>query len=101
MRLRALTAFTVLFLLLVALTPAARAATVGVSLSEQNGWGRMVFTFPEGIPGYRASINAGVLVLDFDKPFDANTEEFVRLMPRYVAMARQDENGKTIRLALT
>lgn len=101
MRLRALTAFTVLFLLLAALTPAARAATAGVSLSEQNGWGRMVFTFPEGIPGYRASINAGVLVLDFDKPFDANTEEFVRLMPRYVAMARQDENRKTIRLALT
>ena len=102
MRFRALMAFTCLFLLLAALAPAARAAeNVSLSLSEQDGYGRMVFNFPNGVPGYRASINAGILVLDFDKSVNADTEEFVRQMPRYVAMARQDEDKGAIRFALT
>ena len=101
MRLRALAIFAGLFLLLAALAPAARAADVGMSLSEKDGYGRMVFTFPGGVPGYRASVNAGILVLQFDKPFHADTEEFVRQMPRYVAMARQDDGKGAIRFALT
>lgn len=101
MRIRALAAFASLFLLLAALAPAARADNVGLSLNEMDGYGRMVFTFPGKVPGYRASINAGILVLSFDKPFDTDTEEFARQMPRYVAMARQDDGRGTIRFALT
>jgi len=102
MRFRALAAITGLFLLAAALAPAARAAeTTTLSLSERDGYGRMVFTFPGKVPGYRATINAGILVLQFDKPFDADAEEFVRQMPRYVALARRDSDKGTIRLALT
>lgn len=101
MRIRMLAAFASIFLLLAALAPAARADNVGLSLNEMNGYGRMVFTFPGKVPGYRASINAGILVLSFEKPFDTDTEEFARQMPRYVAMARQDDGRGTIRFALT
>lgn len=102
MRFRALAAITGLFLLAAALAPAARAAeATTLSLSERDGYGRMVFTFPGKVPGYRATINAGILVLQFDKPFDADAEEFVRQMPRYVALARRDGDKSTIRLALT
>ena len=102
MRIRALAAIATLFLLAAALAPAARAADATMlSLSERDGYGRMVFTFPGKVPGYRAAINAGILVLQFDKPFNADTEEFVRQMPRYVALARQDGDKGTIRLALT
>lgn len=102
MRIRALAAIASLFLLAAALVPAARAAeAAALSLSEKDGYGRMVFTFPGKVPGYRTTINAGILVLQFDKPFDADMEEFVRQMPRYVALARQDGDNGTIRLALT
>jgi hypothetical protein len=102
MRIRALAAIASLCLLAAALAPAARAAgATTLSLSEQDGYGRMVFTFSGKVPGYRATINAGILVLQFDRPFDADAEEFVRQMPRYVALARQDADKSAIRLALT
>lgn len=102
MRFRALAAIASLFMLAAALAPAVRAAeATTLSPSERDGYGRMVFTFPGKVPGYRATINAGILVLQFDKPFDADMEEIVRQMPRYVALARQDGDKGAIRLALT
>lgn len=93
--------FACLFLLAAFATAARAAENVKLSLSERDGYGRMVFTFPDGVPGYRASINAGILVLDFDKSVNADTGDFVRQMPRYIAMARRDEDKSAIRFALT
>ncbi|MAM94092.1 hypothetical protein [Parvibaculum sp.] len=101
LRFHAFGMFACLFLLVVLATAARAAENVKLSLSEQDGYGRMVFTFPDGVPGYRASINAGILVLDFDKAVNADTDGFVRQMPRYIAMARRDEDKGTIRFALT
>lgn len=94
--------FGALALMLAVLPMAAHAADNGrVALSEENGYGRMIFTFPGGVPAYSASLNAGVLVLDFGAPAGADMDAFLSLMPRYVAMVRQDDGGRTIRLALT
>lgn len=89
-------------LLLSALPFSAQAAGgVRIDLAENDGYGRAIFTFPDGVPGYRASINSGVLVLDFDKTFDVEPDAFLRQLPRYVAIARQSEDRRSLRLALT
>lgn len=91
-----------LVLMLATLPTGAHAAGNGrVALAQENGYGRMIFTFPDGLPSYSASINAGVLVIDFGKAVGADTDAFVLQMPLYVAVARQDAGGRTIRLALT
>src|SRR5690606_25667499 len=50
---------------------------------------------------YNASISAGVLVLSFDRPVAIEPAEFLRQMPRYVALVRQGEDRRSVRLALT
>lgn len=95
-----------LLLMLFALPLAARAAEpISVSLSEADGYGRMTFSssgsYPGGMPKVNAAINAGVLVLDLDRPAGVEAESFLQAMPRYVSMARQDGDRRTFRLALT
>lgn len=98
---RIFTGLLVLGLVLVALASGARAAPgPQLSLSEEDGYGRMIFAFAGPIPGYRVSTNAGILVIGFDKPFNADLETFTRQMPRYVTMARLDGDRRTLRLAL-
>ena len=92
----------VLLLMLFALPLAARAAEpLSVSLSEADGYGRMTFSHPGGMPKVNAAINAGVLVLDLDRPAGIEADRFMQAMPRYVSMARQEGDRRTFRLALT
>jgi hypothetical protein len=92
-----------MFALLLTVMPLSVQAADGVriDLAEEDGYGRAIFTFPDGVPGYRASINSGILVLDFDKTFDLEPDAFLRQMPRYVALVRQSEDRRSLRLALT
>lgn len=80
--------------------PASADPTVTTSLSEENGYGRIVLTWPGGVPAHTESITSGVAVISFDRPFDIDREEFLRKMPNYVALARQDTDRKSLRLAL-
>ena len=80
----------------------ARAAeTPRLSLKEEDGFGRMIFTFKGEVPAYTQKTVAGVLVLTFERPVSVGLKTFAREMPRYVAQAREDAAGKTLRLALT
>lgn len=91
------------FALVLLLAPAAawaQAALDRLDFSENDGYGRMIFSFQGAVPKYRIEINAGVLVLAFDRSFSVNLDEFMRQMPRYIATARQDDDGKTLRFAL-
>ena len=72
-----------------------------LSLREEDGYGRMVFAFQGDVPAYTQKMIAGVLVLTFDRPVTLDLGAFTREMPRYVAQAREDAAGKTLRLALT
>lgn len=80
--------------------PANAATKVGTALSEQGGYGRIVFTWPGGVPRHTQSMVAGVLVVKFDAPFSIDLNEFLRQMPNTVGLARQDADGKTLRLGL-
>lgn len=75
-------------------------AAVATRFSQEQGYGRLVFAWPDGVPAHSESITAGVLVVTFARPFAVDPGEFVRKMPDYVAMARQEADGKTLRLAL-
>lgn len=81
---------------------ASRAAdTPRLSLKEEDGYGRMIFAFEGDVPAYTQKTVAGVLVLSFERPVSVGLKTFAREMPRYVAQAREDAAGKTLRLALT
>lgn len=91
-----------LALIVLALPLSADAADdVRIDLREENGFGRLVFTFPGGVPSHRASINAGVLVLEFGRAVPVDGDAFLREMPRYVALVRQSDDRRTVRAALT
>lgn len=95
-----LVAMLVLSLLLLPLAEASAATTVTTTLSESGGYGRMVFKWPGAVPKHSETLSSGVLVVKFDKAFSVDLEEFTRQMPRVVALARQDPDGKTLRLGL-
>lgn len=80
--------------------PAQAAAKVSATLSEQGGYARIILTWPGAVPSHTEAMTSSVLVVTFDKPFTADTDEFLRQMPNTVALARQDGNGRTLRLAL-
>tara|TARA_R110000824_G_scaffold390760_20_gene588060 strand:+ start:15196 stop:18855 length:3660 start_codon:yes stop_codon:yes gene_type:complete len=75
-------------------------ASVTTKLSESGGYGRIVLNWPGGLPKHSETLSSGVLVIKFDKAFSVDLEEFARQMPRVVALARQDPDGKTLRLGL-
>jgi hypothetical protein len=70
-----------------------------VSASVQNGFARITFDWPEEVKG-RAQVSEGVLVISFDKPFDADTSALSRMLEPYVALVRRDADGRALRIAL-
>lgn len=80
--------------------PAQAAANVAASFSQAGGYGRIVLSWPGGLPAHKEALTTGVLVVSFDRPFTTDLNEFMRRMPDYVSMARQDGDGKTLRIAL-
>lgn len=80
--------------------PAQAATKVKTTLSDRGGYGRIVLHWPSAVPVHSESVSAGVLVVKFDTPFSVDLDEFLRQMPQVVALARQDADGKSLRLGL-
>lgn len=97
---RSIAAALLLAWALVAAAPAGAAVNVSGNFIEADGYGRIILTWPGGVPAHVEAVTSGVLVVKFDQPFTTDLSEFMRQMPNYVAMARQDADGKTLRLAL-
>lgn len=85
---------------LLASMPAGAATAISGVFSQNDGYGRIVLTWPGGLPAHSETVTAGVLVVKFDRPFTTDLSDFMRQMPTYIAMARQDADGRTLRLAL-
>lgn len=79
---------------------AAPGPSMTMTMSEEGGHGRIVFHWPNGVPHYSADVTSGVLVVKFDKPFNVDTDEFLRQMPHVAALVRQDPDRMTLRVAL-
>lgn len=72
-------------------------ASVGASV--QNGFARITFDWSDEVVG-SAQVNDGVVVISFNKSFDADTAELTKSLEPYVALVRRDPDGKTLRFAL-
>jgi len=70
-----------------------------VNASVQNGFARITFDWPEEVKG-TAQVSEGVLVINFDKPFDADTASLSRMLEPYAALVRRDADGRALRIAL-
>jgi hypothetical protein len=70
-----------------------------VSASVQNGFARITFDWPEEVKG-TAQVSEGVIVISFDKPFDADTSALSRMLEPYAALVRRDADGRALRIAL-
>lgn len=99
-------------ILLFAVGGAQAAEELVLTGTENDGYGRLVFAWPDTglpadptqpdtrLPAYETLVSAGVLVVTFDRPFDIDAEELLRRMPRYLALIRSDPDGETVRLAM-
>jgi hypothetical protein len=93
-------AFVAVMLGLAVALPVQAATKVTATLTDRDGYGRIALHWPAGVPGHSETVSSGVLVLKFDKPIAVDVDEFLRQMPQVVALARQDADGKTLRLGL-
>ncbi|MEQ8747612.1 hypothetical protein [Pyruvatibacter sp.] len=84
---------------ILAALPAHAADAVIVKGEELNGFARLRFQWPDAVE-ISAQESNGVVVLKFDRAFDAALNDLPISLPNYVALARQDADGKTLRLAL-
>lgn len=92
--------------------PSQAAQDVRLSGLEENGFGRLVFAWPNTglpedpaapdtrLPGYETLVSAGVLVVTFERPLAVNTDDLLRRMPRYLALIRVDADDRTLRMAM-
>ncbi len=84
--------------ILVAL-PAHAADAVVIEGQELRGFARLKFQWPDAVKVDVQETN-GVIVLKFARPFQARLEDLPQDLPNYIALARQDADGTTLRLAL-
>ncbi|MCE7999822.1 MAG: tetratricopeptide repeat protein [Rhodobiaceae bacterium] len=94
------------------LSPAMAADDVRLTGKEENGFGRLVFAWPDTglpedptvpdtrLPGYESLVSAGVLVLTFERPLEIDIDDLLRRMPRYLALVRMDADDRTLRMAM-
>ena len=92
--------------------PALAADRVQLTGDEEDGYGRLVFAWPDTglpddpnvpdtrLPPYEILVSAGVLVVTFERPLEIDADELLRRMPRYLALMRMDDDDRTLRLAM-
>ena len=73
-----------------------------VFASQQDGFGRVVFTFSNrlDLPNYDLSSENGVLTLQFDTPLDVYLPDIGGAIPDFVSITRVDPDKKGIRFGL-
>lgn len=70
-----------------------------IGVSTQGGFARLTFDWSDEVKG-TAQMSDGVAVIRFDQPFEADTDALSHALEPYVALVRQDADGRTLRLAL-
>ncbi len=78
----------------------AHAEKVTLETSTQGGYARLLFKLssPSNV---KANIDNGVMVVTFDRRLDFDIQKIRKSLPQYVALVRQDNDGRVLRLALT
>ena len=71
-----------------------------VTGTEEAGFGRAIFNFPEPVSA-TARTAGGVMIVTFDRPIRLNPEKLTAMLPRYVAAVRVDPDQRSLRFAIT
>lgn len=88
---------------LVLLAGSAQAADRAQLIADaENGYGRMILTFPDrlDLPAYKLKADNGVLSLTFDSPIDLYLPDIAAALPDYISVARIDPDHKGVRFGL-
>ena len=70
-----------------------------ITASVQDGFARLMFDWNEEVSGI-AQVGDGVLIITFDRSFDADTGALAKALEPYVALVRRDADGRSLRFAL-
>lgn len=92
-----------LIILLFCMMSSALAVPTNITVSNEDGFGRMVLTF-EGenlVPAFSSSSNNNVLVLAFQDAIESNIDGVAVTLRDYVGVARRDPDGLGLRFSLT
>ncbi|SFV30815.1 hypothetical protein SAMN05216456_1139 [Devosia crocina] len=70
--------------------------------TQEDGFGRVVVSFPDldEMPEYAMRMSNGVLSLDFAEPVSMVLPDVTAIMPEYLSVARIDPNGTGLRMGL-
>ncbi|ODT68212.1 MAG: hypothetical protein ABS75_21355 [Pelagibacterium sp. SCN 63-23] len=87
---------------LAAITPVAAQDQGQLFVTEEEGFGRLILSFPglDALPAYRFRIENGVLSLEFDEQVDMVLPDVATTMPNYLSVARLDPDGRGLRIGL-
>ncbi|MAP96527.1 MAG: hypothetical protein CMK07_16400 [Ponticaulis sp.] len=81
----------------------AEGRAVSLDLDQSAGYGRIVASWADGSeagPEILARQVGPVLILQFDEPVDIDVEALTEGLPNYIAIARQSEDEREVRIAL-
>ncbi len=88
----------------VAFAPPAFAAPLVISAADEaSGGARLSARYADGrtlAPPATARLEAGVLVVTFEEPFEADVSGLAAAAPKTIAFARRDADGKSLRISL-
>ncbi len=70
--------------------------------TAENGFGRIVLSFPErmDLPKYKVNYENGVLAITFDQPISVLLPDIALALPKYATIARVDPDNRGIRIGL-
>ncbi len=70
--------------------------------TTEDGYGRLVLTFPQrlDLPPYRLNSENGVLSIVFDEPVDLALSDVAVAMPQWISIARMDPDRRGVRFGL-
>jgi len=89
--------------LVVALSvPAWAADKAQLFVTAEQGFGRMILSFPGlyEMPPHQVKVDNGVLAVTFSEPIDIVLPDVTKILPDYISVARVDPDGRGVRFAL-
>lgn len=71
-------------------------------VTQEDGYGRLILSFPglDDLPGYAMRIENGVLSLEFNEQISVILPDVGTTMPDYLSVARVDPDGRGLRMGL-
>lgn len=94
---------SIVLVVLGALTVPAYAVEQGqLFVTEEDGYARLILSFPDrdSLPAYTIKADNGVLSIQFEQQVNIQLPDVGTILPNYVSIARVDPDGKGLRLAL-